>query len=248
MSTFLKLTGIFFLTILIFFLILYFSFIHLSSLRHINPGRTALMTERGGSVSQIWVPLTAIAPELRTAVITAEDGRFYEHHGVDFHELQEAIKKNIDRRGFARGSSTISMQLVKNLYLSKSKTIGRKILEILITLRLEHELSKNRILELYLNIIEWGPGIYGAEAASRHYFKKAAVNLSPDEAAFLAAIIPNPIRWGHWPPGPYIIRRKNIILARMGVRSGPQRDEKLPDLPEESEPLDPKDPEALKAL
>ncbi len=244
MSTFLKLAGIFFLTILVFFTILYFSFIHLSSLQHTNPRRTALMTERGGGVSQIWVPLTAISPELRTAVITAEDGRFYEHRGIDFYELREAIKKDIDKRGFARGSSTISMQLVKNLYLSKSKTIGRKILEILITLRMEQELSKNRILELYLNVIEWGPGIYGAEAASRYYFKKSAVGLSLDEAAFLAAIIPNPTRWGHWPPGPYIARRKNIILARMGVKSL----EALPPLPEEPEVLDPRDPEALKAL
>lgn len=233
MLSLLKFLGIVFFTTLFFFVLLFFSFPHLSSLRFVNPGLTALMVERGGPVDQRWVPLSKISTHLRRAVVEAEDGNFYRHHGIDLHEVRESLKKNMRKKRFARGFSTITMQVVKNLYLTRQKTLTRKILEILLALKMEQALSKDRILEIYLNSVEWGKGVYGAEAAARRYFKKSALSLSPDEAAFLAAILPNPRRWGHWPPGPFVQRRKEVILTRIGGRP-PVKREELPDLPEEA--------------
>lgn len=216
MSTFLKPLLIVFLTLVIFLSLVYFSFFHVSSLKKINPRETAIMAERGGSIHQIWVPLSRISPLLRQLVIVAEDGTFYQHNGIDPHEFRESLKKDLEEKRFARGFSTITMQVAKNLYLSSQKSLPRKALEILIAYRLEQVLSKQRILEIYLNIIEWGPGIYGAEAASQHYFGKSTWELSPEEAAFLTAIIPNPKSWGHWPPGPYVQERMELLLQRIG--------------------------------
>lgn len=215
MSTLLKMIGVLILSLTAFGVFLYFSFPHVATLRYLNPGRTALMVERGGEVRQNWAPLSRISPYLRRAVVAAEDSSFYEHNGIDVREMQESVRKNIRKKRFARGFSTITMQLAKNLYLSPQKTVTRKLLEILIAWKMDHELSKDRILEIYLNVIEWGKGVYGAEAAARHYFKKSAAGLTPDEAAFLAAILPNPRKWGRWPPGPYVRKRMEIILFRM---------------------------------
>ena len=143
---------------------------------------------------QYWVPLGHISPDLRRAVLIAEDDAFFQHEGVDFTQLRLSLKVDWARGSFSRGASTITQQLAKNLYLSPSKNPLRKFRELVITRRLEAELSKDRILELYLNVIEWGDGVYGAEAAAQRYYGKPASALDADEAAGLAAMIPNPRR------------------------------------------------------
>lgn len=184
-----------------------------SMLEKESPKKTAFM---GEGARHYWVPLGLVPTHLRKAVIKAEDGNFYSHKGIDFFEFKESIKKNIKEMRFARGFSTITMQLAKNLYLSPSKNPTRKIKEILIARKMEQELSKDRILELYLNYIQWGRGIYGAEAAARHYFNKSVNRVTVNEAVFLASIIPSPAKWGHLPPGPYVKQRMDKILRRMG--------------------------------
>jgi len=141
------------------------------SLRWAYPVRTAMMLLKPGPVDQRWVPMKDIAPALASAVVAAEDAAFYEHHGVDFKQMREAMEKNRRRKKYARGGSTITMQLAKNLYLTPRKFVFRKILEIGIAFEMELLLPKERILELYLNLIEWAPGVYGAEAAAQHYFR-----------------------------------------------------------------------------
>jgi monofunctional biosynthetic peptidoglycan transglycosylase len=164
-----------------------------------NPPETALMNEReaigisGRPVT--WLPLSQIAPSLRHAVIVAEDAKFYRHHGIDWEALWDALERNWKERRLYRGGSTITQQLAKNLYLDPEKTLGRKLTEALIALRMERRLSKARILELYLNVVEWGRGVYGAEAAARHHFGKSAAELTIGEAAWLAAMLPAPLRY-----------------------------------------------------
>jgi monofunctional biosynthetic peptidoglycan transglycosylase len=142
----------------------------------------------------------------------SEDASFYDHKGVDLYELKESLKKDWQKRKFARGASTITMQLAKNLYLSPSKDPVRKLREVALAWQLEHALSKKRIFEIYLNVVEWGDGIYGAEAASRHYFSKPASGLTVEEAAGLAALLPNPRN----PGTRATLRRRNRILTRLG--------------------------------
>jgi monofunctional biosynthetic peptidoglycan transglycosylase len=141
------------------------------------------------------VPLSRISVQLQHAVIAAEDGRFYEHHGIDWLELRKVADRSVERGKLGRGASTITHQLVKNLFLTTSRSVLRKGAEFALAPAAELVLSKRRILELYLNVIEWGPGIYGAEAASRHYYGIPASRLSRQQACRLAAIIPNPLRW-----------------------------------------------------
>jgi monofunctional biosynthetic peptidoglycan transglycosylase len=138
------------------------------------------------------VPLSRISPEMQRAAIVAEDARFYEHDGVDWEALRGAVEKNLEKGGVKVGGSTITQQLAKNLYLSPARTPWRKLREIAIARRLERRLSKKRILELYLNVIEFGTRTFGVEAASRRYFGKPARELGRDEAAILAAVIPSP--------------------------------------------------------
>jgi len=190
-----------------------------------NPESTALIEEKGAEAArderqirheQRWVPLARIAPSLKRAVIVAEDGAFYDHRGFDTAELKKVLRESWAKGQFPRGASTISQQLAKNLYLSSSKNPFRKLREAIITLHLERNLTKSRILELYLNVIEWGDGIYGAEAAAQFYFKKSAQELGASEAAFLAAIIPNPVGAYNPQKHPRRVRRKQaIILSRM---------------------------------
>jgi monofunctional glycosyltransferase len=148
---------------------------------------------------------------LKKAVLISEDASFFSHTGVDVRELQESLKKDWETGSFARGGSTITMQLAKNLYLNPSKNPLRKAKEIVIAWQLEHALSKRRIFEIYLNVVEWGPNVYGAEAAARHYFAKPAVKLDILEAATLAALLPSPrnAREKH------LTYRRNLILSRM---------------------------------
>ena len=199
----------------------------LQSLRKKNPERTALMLQRVNEVESLgkrfaikqrWIPLSKISTHLVHAVIVSEDGTFYSHEGVDWYEVEESIMKNIKKGKTARGASTISQQLAKNLYLSTSKDFLRKFKELVITLRMERTLSKRRILEIYLNVIEWGDGIFGAEAASQKYFGKPALLLTRDEAALLAAVIPNPRRYKPDSPSLYVSHRVSVILDRMTAR------------------------------
>lgn len=205
-------------------------------LRYHNPGKTALMVTRGGDGTQTWVPLHRISASLLQAVMVGEDLDFYRHGGIDLYELKQSIKKNWREKRWARGASTITMQLAKNLYLSTRKSPVRKILELTITLELEQLLPKARILEIYLNVIEWGDHVYGAEAAAQHHFHKSAGSLGPAEAAFLAAIIPNPRLYSHPPYRHYAERRKRWILYRMGHPERPMEEPAMPELPGEAPP------------
>ena len=159
-----------------------------------NPRETALMKERGGAGPLTWMPLADLSPRLPQAVLMGEDAGFYIHSGFDTHEMKEAFKRNWEEGRTVRGASTISQQLAKNLFLSTERSYTRKLKEAVLTYRLEKALSKERIFEIYLNVIEWGDGIYGAEAASRDVFGKSASRLSAVEAATLAAMIPSPLR------------------------------------------------------
>jgi len=161
------------------------------------------------------MPLGRISPNLQRAVIVSEDASFYRHRGFDWQGIRDAATRNLDRGELQRGGSTITQQLAKNLYLSSEKNLMRKIHEALITRALEERLTKKRILELYLNVVEWGRGIYGAEAAARHHFGKSARDLSPAEAALLAAILPSPRRHDPLRVTPYLIKRQEQILRRM---------------------------------
>ncbi|MDX1707217.1 MAG: monofunctional biosynthetic peptidoglycan transglycosylase [Desulfobacterales bacterium] len=173
-----------------------------SELKIKNPRSTALMVQRYREAKKVdatfrirqkWIELKEIPKLLQETVRVTEDASFYQHKGIDFSELKEAIKKNWQKGEYVRGASTITQQLAKNLYLSTDKSIIRKIKELLITLRLEKDLSKDRIFELYLNVIEWGPGIFGVEMASEHYFNKAVGQLSLEEIVRLVAVIPRPL-------------------------------------------------------
>lgn len=191
------------------------------SLRFFNPGTTAFMRRHDGAVTSSWVPLSQMPSAIARCLVASEDAKFYSHDGIDWDALKQSWQKNLKEGQFARGGSTITMQLAKNLYLSPAKNVVRKGFEILIALEMDALLSKERILEIYLNVIEWGGDAYGIEAAARRYFHKPATNLTLEEAAFLTAIIPNPQEWGIWPPGPYVRRRMGTIRARMASAPAP---------------------------
>ena len=205
-----------------------------ASLATENPPQTALMRQRVREaesdgktlvVRQKWVPLSRISRNLRNAVIVAEDGTFYEHGGIDWFEVQASLEKNWARKRFARGASTITQQLAKNLYLSTSKDPVRKAKEVVITFLLEHHLEKDRILELYLNCIEWGRGVFGAEAAARAYFGTSAAGLSMDQAVRMAAVIPSPLRHRPNEGSRWVAHRASIIQRRLTGRG----QERVPD-------------------
>ena len=189
-------------------------------LKRRNPRITALMELRDEEYQgrglnparrQIWVSYDAVSEHLKKAVLVSEDAAFFSHRGVDLFELKEAVKADWERGQLKRGASTITMQLARNLYLSPSKDPLRKLREIAIALQLENALSKRRIFEIYLNVVEWGEGIYGIEAASRHYFSKPASQVDPGEAATLAALLPSPRN----PSEKSLLSRRNTILNRM---------------------------------
>ena len=199
-------------------------------LRTDNPSTTAFMELRAREAHARgvpaardwrWVSYGRISPHLKRAVIVTEDGAFWEHEGIDYEQLRDAVETNWERGEFARGASTITQQLAKNLYLSPSKNPIRKVKELLITRRLEVELSKQRILEIYLNAIEWGDGIWGAEAAARRYFRKPASELGASESALLAAAIANPHIMDPARPSGRLRRRQQMILRRMGAVTPP---------------------------
>jgi monofunctional biosynthetic peptidoglycan transglycosylase len=186
---------------------------------------------------QRWVSYGHISPELKRAVLVAEDDAFFQHEGVDFEQLQESIEVDWKRGKLTRGASTITQQLAKNLYLSPSRDPLRKLRELIIARRLEAELKKARILELYLNVIEWGDGIYGAEAASRVYFQSPAALLNSREAALMAGAIINPRIYSPAHPNGRLLRRQQLILRRMGGISPPPAVPASVPTPEPDEPI-----------
>lgn len=170
-------------------------------------------------IVQYWVPLSAISPYLKNAVVSAEDPNFYNHHGLDFYQIRLSMQENWEEKRIVRGASTITQQLMKNLYLSPAQNPLRKWKEAILALRVERCVRKNRLLEIYLNVIEWGESTYGIEAASRRYFAKPASALDPAEAALLAAMIPNPVARNPYQWNPRLQRKKGIILKLM-LRGG----------------------------
>ena len=191
------------------------------------PRRTALMLEREAAAAsrgrpwrlrQTWVPYDRISPLLRRAVLTAEDDAFYQHGGLDWSELRAAARRDLEERRVVRGGSTITQQLAKNLFLGDRRTVTRKLTEVFLAPRMERTLSKRRIFELYLNLIEWGDGVFGAEAAAQRYFGVSAADLSPRQALLLAAVIINPHRYSVLDPPRRIERRVRMIGSRMRRR------------------------------
>lgn len=221
------------------------TFPNVSKLKNENPQTTSMIENRLAEAKSegrepkkymIWQPIEQISPNLQRAVLASEDARFFEHNGFDWEainkaweEAQREGEKEAKAEGdydpnswippmpsFKRGASTVTQQLAKNLYLSEDRNFFRKGREALITYFLEKNLSKKRILEIYLNVIEWGDGVYGAEAAARTYFKKSASALSPSEAAYLAAMIPSPLNVFNPKKNPKrVVRRQRIIQRGM---------------------------------
>jgi monofunctional biosynthetic peptidoglycan transglycosylase len=195
-----------------------------------NPGSTAFMQARlermrekkpDAKLRHQWVPYARISASLKRAVIAAEDAKFADHEGFDWEAMQKAWEKNQRRGKVVAGGSTISQQLAKNLFLSGERTPWRKAQEAMITVMLENAMDKRRILEIYLNVIEWGDGVFGAEAAARHYFGASAAALSPEQAARLAAMVPNPRFYDRNRGTPWLERKTQIILARMNSAEVP---------------------------
>jgi monofunctional biosynthetic peptidoglycan transglycosylase len=193
-----------------------------------NPSETALMRQRreeaekegrSFSIHHRWIPLSKLPRSFIQAVIVAEDGTFFTHSGIEWYEVGESIAKNVREGRIVRGASTITQQLAKNLYLSTSKDPLRKVKEVCITMLMEHHLTKNRILELYVNVIEWGDGVFGIEAASQRYFGKSASRLTLEEAVGLAAVIPSPRRHRPDRSTRYLRYHTGVILERMRERN-----------------------------
>ncbi|MEN6319037.1 MAG: monofunctional biosynthetic peptidoglycan transglycosylase [Syntrophaceae bacterium] len=243
---------------------MYFIYPDVSKLKKTYPKKTAFMEyreeewEREGinkKIIQRWVPLSQVSPFVIKAVIIAEDDKFWSHEGFDYDAIQKAIEKDIKKKKFAVGGSTISQQLAKNLYLSPSKNPVRKIKEAILTWRIERNLSKKRIIELYVNVVEWGDGLFGIDAAARKYFGKHASALSAREAARLAAVLPNPRKFNPTGSSKYVENRSDRIYNIM-VRRGIviQEYEDVISEPEDSEekntttphePLQPDDKEII---
>ena len=194
-------------------------------LRAQNPPVTAFMrmradeARRAGKTARVlwrWVPYRRMSPALVRAVLVSEDARFWQHDGLDIEELKIAMETSWTRGTSMRGASTITQQLAKNLYLSPTRNPYRKLTELFITRRLEAELSKTRILEIYLNVVEWGDEVWGADAAARTYFGVGALDLSREQAALLAASLINPRVYSPGHPNVRLLRRQQTVLSRMG--------------------------------
>ena len=189
-----------------------------------NPGETSFMAREEAALRQKnpkaglrhrWVPYERISIHLKRAVITSEDARFSEHEGVDWEAIEKAYESNLKRGRPVKGGSTITQQLAKNLFLSPERSYLRKGQELVITYMIEALWDKRRILEVYLNVVEWGEGVFGAEAAARHYYGVSAAQLGPEQSARLAAYLPNPKRYGRIRSGPYLDRRTADIARYM---------------------------------
>jgi monofunctional biosynthetic peptidoglycan transglycosylase len=189
-----------------------------------NPQMTAFMEirleelrarQRDARIVHVWTPYERISPHLKRAIVVAEDSKFVDHEGFDWEAIEKAREKNRARGKVVAGGSTISQQLAKNLFLSGDRTPWRKGQEALITVMIEHAMDKRRILEVYLNVIEWGEGIFGAEAAAHHYFGASASSVGPEASAKLAAMVPNPRYYDRNRNTAWLARKTQMILARM---------------------------------
>ena len=189
-----------------------------------NPSSSAFMETRleimqdknpDAELRHKWVAYDKISGNLKRALIAAEDAKFVDHEGFDWEGIQKAYEKNMRRGKIVAGGSTISQQLAKNLFLSTKRTPWRKLEETAITIMLEVVMDKRRIFEIYLNVIEWGNGVFGAEAAARHYFKVSSAQLSAEQAARLAAMVPNPRYYDNHRAAPGLMRKTDLILSRM---------------------------------
>ena len=198
--------------------------------REHNPSMTAFMDARLSKIREtrpdarlgfVWVPYGRISDNLKRAVLTSEDDKFLDHDGFDWDGIQKALEKNEKRGRVVAGGSTISQQLAKNLFLSGERSLMRKGQEALVTMMMEGVMDKQRILEIYLNVIEWGDGIFGAEAAARHYFGVSAAQLSARQAATLAAMVPRPRFYDRNRSSPYLLKRTDSILLRMHLAQLP---------------------------
>jgi monofunctional biosynthetic peptidoglycan transglycosylase len=207
-----------------------FIFLQLSYLARVwwmddhNPEMTAFMEARlealrgkkpEARLRHVWVPYDRISVHLKRAIVAAEDARFVDHEGFDWEAIEKALEKNRTKGRVVMGGSTISQQLAKNLFLSGERSPWRKGQEAIITVMIERVMDKRRILEIYLNVIEWGDGVFGAEAAARHYFGTNAAGLAPAQAARLAAMVPNPRYYDRNRGTQWLERKTQIILARM---------------------------------
>ena len=185
--------------------------------------RLAVLREKNprAQLQHKWVPYARISHQLKRAIIAAEDAKFVDHEGFDWEAIEKAAEKNRQRKHVVAGGSTISQQLAKNLFLSGARTPWRKGQEALITVMIEHVMGKRRILEIYLNVIEWGEGVFGAEAAARHYYGVGAAQLGPEAAARLAAMVPNPRFYDAHRNTAWLARKTQLILARMPAAEVP---------------------------
>jgi len=195
-----------------------------------DPASTAFMEDRlerlrerkpAAQLRHQWVPYARISVHLKRAIVAAEDAKFADHEGFDWEAMQKAWEKNQKKGRVVAGGSTISQQLAKNLFLSGSRTPWRKAQEAMATVMMESVMDKRRILEIYLNVIEWGDGVFGAEAAARHYFGTSAAALTPSQAARLAAMVPNPRFYDRNRATPWLERKTGIILSRMPAAEVP---------------------------
>jgi monofunctional biosynthetic peptidoglycan transglycosylase len=205
-------------------------FVHVCWWVRYEPAETAFMQQRLASLREKnpkaelrrqWVPYVRISGNLKRAVVAAEDAKFVDHEGFDWEGIQKALEKNEKKGRVVAGGSTISQQLAKNLFLSGSRSWIRKGQEAAITWMIESVMDKRRILEMYLNVAEWGNGVFGAEAAARHYFGVSAAQLSVQQAAWLAAILPAPQRYDRNRGSAWIARKSEIIIGRMGAAQIP---------------------------
>ena len=210
-----------------FYLASFFFWPNVPELAQKNPDKTAFMEyreaqwERDGKnvkIRKTWISLSRISPHLRKAVVISEDDAFWSHNGFDLTAIRSAVETDMRVGRFKYGASTITQQLAKNLYLSPSKNPMRKIAEAILTRRIEKALTKRRILEIYLNIVEWGDGVFGAEEAALRYFGKPASALSPEESARLAVILPSPLRLNPLKDSGYVPRRVKAMLDVMAKR------------------------------
>ena len=225
-----------FLVVLFFFVIIfsvdvgrYLLYPDVAYLKNHNPGKTAFMEYREKTwqqkklkkkIKKIWVPISEVSPYVMKAVIIAEDRKFWSHEGFDFEAIQKALEKDIKESKIQAGGSTISQQLAKNLYLSPDKDPIRKLKEAILTWRIENQLSKRRILELYVNVVEWGDGVFGIEEAAQKHYGKSAAQLNAREAAKLAVVLPNPRRYKPEGTSRYVenqAERIYQIMVRQGI-------------------------------
>jgi len=230
-----KLFGRFFLRVvllvtLLFVLIQAYFFLQICWWINYNPSSTSFMRQQleilqeknpDAKLQQKWLPYERISKNLKRAIIAAEDANFSDHDGIDWNALEKAYEKNSKRGRVVSGGSTITQQLAKNLFLSSQKSYIRKGEELIITLMLEAVMDKERIFEIYLNVVEWGNGVFGAEAASRHYYGISASSLSADQAARLAVMLPNPRYYDQHRASAYLQKRTNLIMRRMGASTLP---------------------------